>query len=65
MSNGSVVRVPNYRHTHTDGTDSITSTANVGGNKNKYKYRVSEYRVSEICLLSLTYQNNGPSLLLI
>ena len=35
MSNGSSVRVLNYRHTlphrHTDGTDSITSTADAGG----------------------------------
>ncbi len=29
-SNGSVVRVLNYRHTHTY-TDSITSTADAGG----------------------------------
>ncbi len=31
MSNGSAVRVLNHRHTHTDGTDSITWTSDVGG----------------------------------
>ena len=31
-SNGSAMRVLHYSHTHTDRTDSITSTADAGGN---------------------------------